>query len=182
MAKNKKKTRGAKKGFTLIEILFVVIIIGILASVILVSLNNARQRARDNGALSSMKSVVSPAYVCLATTGIASAALTDPSNPDSICKNNTTGINITGISSKGWPDFDKYDWSKTVSLNPVTDTKGFYWCSPSTKLSDPRPITAGNYSDGAWGGSVSSASFCYMLKSGSKYIWCTQDGCRKEGF
>lgn len=179
MAKNKKKTRGAKKGFTLIEILFVVIIIGILASVILVSLNSARQKARDNGMLSSMKSVVSPAYVCLATTGIASAALTDPSNADSICKDNNG--NITGISSKGWPDFDKYDWSKTV-LSDLSQTKGFYWCSPSTKLSDPRPVTVGPYADGSMGGSVSAASFCYMLKSGSKYIWCTQDGCRKEGF
>src|SRR5579864_21753 len=46
-----------KRGFTLIELLVVIAMIGILASIVLASLNSARQKGRDARRISDVKEI-----------------------------------------------------------------------------------------------------------------------------
>lgn len=51
------KLKANSKGFTLIELLVVIAIIGILSSVVLASLNSARQKSRDAKRISDVKQI-----------------------------------------------------------------------------------------------------------------------------
>ncbi|MDD5567390.1 MAG: type II secretion system protein [Patescibacteria group bacterium] len=54
-----------KKGFTLIELLVVLAIIGIITTLAIVSLNGARQRARDVKRWADVRSIQSAVEVCI---------------------------------------------------------------------------------------------------------------------
>jgi prepilin-type N-terminal cleavage/methylation domain-containing protein len=62
-----------KKGFTLIELLVVVAIIGVLAGIVLVSLNSARDKADKSSLQSTLASVMPVASMCVNEGGTISA-------------------------------------------------------------------------------------------------------------
>jgi prepilin-type N-terminal cleavage/methylation domain-containing protein len=82
-----------KKGFTLIELLVVVAIIGVLAGIVLVSLNSARTKADKSSLQSTLASVMPVASMCVNEGG----KIQDPTTPGT-----TTICGLTEITEV-WP-------------------------------------------------------------------------------
>lgn len=160
------KINKKRKGFTLAEILIIVAIIAILVSTIMISLINGRNRAQDNSAFTSFKSLAAPAFVCI-NSNTPGVRLAEPPNPYVFDVNICSNSAITADST--WPNFSKYAWNE------------FHWCNINTPIGT-RPGT-GPYDGINYGGNDAFGKFCFMLNKGTdKAMWCTVEGCRKEGF
>lgn len=136
-----------QKGFTLIELLVVIAIIGILSSVVLVSLNNARAKARDSSRQANLQSIATAAALY---TGDQAGGEVAPIYTTAGCPNgwNSNCISLTG----GNPTFSGY-----LKQLPAEGTaaNSWYYYATTTGLGDEykyclgarleNPSSAGGY-------------------------------------
>ncbi len=126
-------TKKFNRGFTLIELLVVIAIIGILSSVVLASLNTARNKGADAAVKSNLNNIRAQAELYYDTNG----------NYTTVCTSDTNvakGVAAAGTAGGGAGVCTNAStaWAASAPLKT-----GGYWCVDSTGTSVARVTALG---------------------------------------
>lgn len=135
--------RNVKKGFTLVELLIVIIIIAVLAAIAIPKFSNSSTRSRESSLRANLKLVRNAVDLFRADTGAfpaSLAALSATASP-------TAGLNATGgtqsISTSDW----RGPYLQAVPNDPVSSS-AFSYGTGSTNTGNVTSSASGAGSDG----------------------------------